>query len=87
MGYYWMETVLLTESMASTGQPRYVKLAYLEYMSYVEVIIHSGAFPYSALYFKPVYVELCYHEITAISKWFFIPENKFYPSIPLLVSK
>ena len=32
-------------------------------------------FPYIALYFKPVYVELGYHEILAISKWFLIPEN------------
>ena len=32
-------------------------------------------FPYIALYFKPVYVELGYHEISAMSKWFFIPEN------------
>ena len=32
-------------------------------------------FPYIALYFKPVYVQLGYHEISAISKWFFIPEN------------
>ena len=32
-------------------------------------------FPYIALYFKPVYVELCYHEISVILKWFFIPEN------------
>ena len=32
-------------------------------------------FPYIALYFKPVYVELGYHEIPAISKWFFIPEH------------
>ena len=27
-------------------------------------------FPYIALYFKPVYVELGYHEISAISKVF-----------------
>ena len=27
-----------------TCQPHYVKLSYLEYMAYVEVIIHSGAF-------------------------------------------
>ena len=25
----------------STGQPCFVKLAYLEYMAYVEVIVHS----------------------------------------------
>ena len=27
-------------------------------------------FPYIALYFKHVYVELGYHKISAISKWF-----------------
>ena len=32
-------------------------------------------FPYIALYFKPVYVELSYHEISAISKCFFITKN------------
>ena len=32
-----------------TGQPRYVKLAYLEYTAYVEVIIHSRAFPHILL--------------------------------------
>ena len=32
-------------------------------------------FPYIALYFKHVYVELGYHEISAISKWIFIPKN------------
>ena len=32
-------------------------------------------FPYIALYFKPVYVELGYQKISAISKCFFIPEN------------
>ena len=32
-------------------------------------------FPYIALYFKSVNVELGYHEISAVSKWFFIPEN------------
>ena len=34
-------------------------------------------FPYIALYFKHVYVELGYHKISAISKWFFIPEIRF----------
>ena len=34
-------------------------------------------FPYIALYFKHVYVELGYHEISAISKWFFIPKLVF----------
>ena len=35
-----------------TGQPRYVKLAYLEYMAYVEVIIHSRAFPLYCFVFQ-----------------------------------
>ena len=30
---------------------------------------------YIVLYIKPVYFELGYHEISAISKCFFIPEN------------
>ena len=34
-------------------------------------------FLYVALYFKHVYVELGYHEISAISKWFFIPKISF----------
>ena len=34
---------------SNTGQPRYVKLAYLEYTAYVEVIIHTQIFPYIAL--------------------------------------
>ena len=33
-----------------TGQPRYVKLAYLEYTAYVEVIIHSRAFPQGLIF-------------------------------------
>ena len=57
-------------SLLDTGQPRYVKLAYLKYTAYVKVIIHSRAFPYIALYLKRVYVELGYHKISAISKWF-----------------
>ena len=56
---------------------RYVKLAYLEYMAYVEVLIHSRDLPCIALYFKPVYVELGYHEISAISKWFSFPKIGF----------
>ena len=60
-----------------TGQPHYVKLVYLEYTAYVEVIIHSRAVPLYALYFKPVYVKLGYHEISAISKWFSFPKISF----------
>ena len=59
-----------------TGQPRYVKLAYLEYMGYVEVIVHSRIFPYIALYFDLAYVKLGYHENSAISKRFFIPKSR-----------
>ena len=39
-----------------TGQPRYVKLAYLEYTAYVEVIIHSRIFP---LYWIVIRLRLC----------------------------
>ena len=37
----------------STGQPRYVKLAYLEYKGYVEVIVHSRIFPIYCIVFRP----------------------------------
>ena len=57
----------------NTGQPRYVKLAYLEYTAYVEVVIHSRIFPYIALLFDLAYVKLGYYENSAISKRFFIP--------------
>ena len=36
---------LCTCKNLNTGQPRYVKLAYLEYTAYAEVIIHSRSFP------------------------------------------
>ena len=35
-----------------TGQPRYVKLAYLEYTAYVEVIIQSQAVPIYCFVFQ-----------------------------------
>ena len=55
-----------------TGQPRYVKLAYLEYTAYVEVIIHSGAFPLYCFVFQTClcrtwlsrnlgYIEVAFH--------------------------
>ena len=44
-------------------------------------------FPYIALYFDLAYVKLGYHENSAISKRFFIPESKFSLCSPLLVSK
>ena len=37
----------------TTGQPRYVKLAYLEYTAYVEVIIHSRIFPLYCTVIRP----------------------------------
>ena len=37
----------------NTGQPRYVKLAYLEYTAYVEVIIHSRIFPLYCIVIPP----------------------------------
>ena len=38
---------------ASTGQPRYVKLAYLEYTGFVELIVHSRIFPLYCIVFRP----------------------------------
>ena len=38
--------------IAHTGQPLYVKLAYLKYTAYVEVIIHSRAFPLYCFVFQ-----------------------------------
>ena len=37
----------------STGQPRYVKLAYLEYTAYVEVIIRYRFFPLYCIVIRP----------------------------------
>ena len=42
---------ILNENI-TTGQPRYVKLAYLEYMAYVEVIVLSRAFPLYCFVFQ-----------------------------------
>ena len=42
----------IISKLAHTGQPRYVKLAYLEYTAYVEVIIHSRAFPLYCFVFQ-----------------------------------
>ena len=44
-------------------------------------------FPYTALYFDLAYVKLRYHENSAISKRFFIPESRFSLRLQLLVSK
>ena len=58
----------------TTGQLRYVKLAYLGKTTYVEVMFHSWTFPpYALLYFDLVCVELIYHETSAITKWFSFP--------------
>ena len=51
-----------------TGQLRYVKLAYLENTTCVEVIVHPELFPYILLYFDLVCVELAYDENLAVSK-------------------
>ena len=64
-----------------TGQPRYVKLAYLEYMAYVEVIIHSRAVPLYCLVFKTClcrtqlsrnlgYIEVVFHSRKIIFHYF-----------------
>ena len=45
--------ILKIEFIAYTGQPRYVKLAYLEYTAYVEVIIHSRIFPLYCIVIRP----------------------------------
>ena len=46
----------LWQSGSCTGQPRYVKFAYLKYRAYVEVIIHSRAF---SLYCSVFQTYLC----------------------------
>ena len=38
---------------ANTGQPRYLKLAYLKYTAYGEVIIHSRIFPLYCIVIRP----------------------------------
>ena len=44
--------VIALHNINTTGQPRYVKLANLEYMAYIEVIIHSQAFPLYCFVFQ-----------------------------------
>ena len=48
-----LETCLRLYCLTYTGQPPYVKLAYLEYMGYVEVIVHSRIFPLYCIVFRP----------------------------------
>ena len=43
----------ISDEITCTGQPRYVKLAYLEYTAYVEVIIHSRFFPLYSIVIRP----------------------------------
>ena len=42
-----------TADFEGTGQPHYVKLAYLEYTAYVEVIIHSRIFLLYCIVIRP----------------------------------
>ena len=57
-----------------TGQPRYVKLAYLEYKAYFEVIIHSCVFPLYCFVFQTCLCRtwlsryLCYIEVFFYSR-------------------
>ena len=71
----------------NTGQPCYVKLAYLKYTAYVEVIIHSRIFPLYCIVIRPClcqtqlsrklgYFEAIFHSLKSISL-----------CLPLLVSK
>ena len=46
-------TMATSTHAITTGQPRYVKLAYLEYTAYVEVIIHSLIFPLYCIVIRP----------------------------------
>ena len=68
-------------SILYTGQPRYVKLAYLEYTAYVEVIIHSRAFPLYCFVFQTClcrtrlsrnlgYVEVVFHSRKLVFRFF-----------------
>ena len=52
----------------ATGELRYVKLAYLENTTCVEVIVHSRTFPLYFIVFDLVCVELAYDENSAVSK-------------------
>ena len=44
---------MLFGTIVHTGQPRYVKLAYLEYTAYVEVITHSQIVPLYCIVIRP----------------------------------
>ena len=65
----------------STGQPRYVKLAYLEYTAYVKVIIHFRAFPLYCFVFQTClcrtwlsrnlgYIEVVFHSQNLVFHFF-----------------
>ena len=64
-----------------TGQPRYVKLAYLEYTAYVEVTIHSRGFPLYCFVFQTClcrtllsrnlgYIEVVFHSRKIVFHFF-----------------
>ena len=55
INFYHKFTTLVVQKSCGvyTGQPRYVKLAYLEYTGYVEVIVHSRIFPLYCIVFRP----------------------------------
>ena len=65
---------------SNTGQPRYVKLAYLEDTAYVEVIIHSRAFPLYCFVFQTClcrtwlsrnldYIEVVFHSRKSVFRF------------------
>ena len=59
----------------NTGQPRYVKFAYLKYTAYVEVIIHSQAFPLYCFVFQTCLCRTWLSRNLGYIKVVFIPEN------------
>ena len=74
-------------NVAYACQPRYVKLADLEYTAYVEVIIHSQAFPLYCFVFQTClcrswlsrnlgYIEVVFHSRKLVFRF-----------LPLLMSK
>ena len=65
----------------NTGQPRYVKLAYLKYAAYVEVTIHSRAFSLYCFVFQTClcltglsqnlgYIEVVFHSRKLVFRFF-----------------
>ena len=81
MNWKVLTKVSKAEMFLPTGQPRYVKLAYLEYTAYVEVIIHSRAFPLYCFVFQNClcrtwlsrnlgYIEVVFHSWKLIFRFF-----------------